>query len=120
MPTVRDVVSRKGQNVVTVAPDCTVLEAARIMMQGRIGGVLVCENDKVVGIFTERDVLRRVRVAVLERLAPICASLFLPDRWEDREVITGPTLGIFAAALDRGRQLAATPEGESRLLVRTR
>jgi len=60
MPTVRDVVSRKGQNVVTVAPDCTVLEAARIMMQGRIGGVLVCENDKVVGIFTERDVLRRV------------------------------------------------------------
>jgi len=60
MPNVRDVVSRKGQKVVTVAPDCTVLETARIMVQDRIGGVLVCHNDVIVGIFTERDVLRRV------------------------------------------------------------
>ena len=67
MPIVRDVVSRKGQKVVTVAPDCSVLEAARIMMHDRIGGVLVCHNDVIVGIFTERDVLRRV---VADQRAP--------------------------------------------------
>ena len=60
-PTVLDVVKRKGSNVVRVAQDSTVLDAARIMMEGRIGGVLVVDaDDNVVGIFTERDVLRRV------------------------------------------------------------
>lgn len=61
MPSVFDVVRRKGPNVVCVAKDSTVLDAARIMMEGRIGGVLVVDaDDKIVGIFTERDVLRRV------------------------------------------------------------
>lgn len=60
-PTVLDVVKRKGSNVVQVAQDSSVLDAARIMMEGRIGGVLVVDSDEqVVGIFTERDVLRRV------------------------------------------------------------
>ncbi len=61
MPTVRDVVVQKGHGVVSVASDCLVFDAARIMMDGRVGGVLVRdEENHVVGIFTERDVLRRV------------------------------------------------------------
>lgn len=61
MPTVRDVIARKGREVIMVSTDCTVLEAARIMMRGRIGGVLVTnDEERVVGIFTERDVLGRV------------------------------------------------------------
>ena len=61
MATVREVLARKSPDVVSVAMDCTVLEAARVMMHGRIGGVLVTDGDaQVVGIFTERDVLGRV------------------------------------------------------------
>jgi len=61
MPTVRDVLARKGYNVVSVGTESSVLDAARIMAQGRIGGVLVRDaDDRVVGIFTERDVLGRV------------------------------------------------------------
>ncbi len=61
MPTVRDVLARKSAEVVSVGLDCTVLDAARLMMQGRIGGVLVMDADAmVVGIFTERDVLGRI------------------------------------------------------------
>lgn len=64
MPSVRDVVALKGGRVVCVSPDCLVLDAARIMMEGRFGGVLVQDSDnQVVGIFTERDVLRRVVAA---------------------------------------------------------
>lgn len=43
-----------------VAPTHTVAEAVAIMRQERVGCLLVCEADKVVGIFTERDLLRRV------------------------------------------------------------
>ena len=60
MITVRDILDRKGSNVVSVAPETTALEAARLMNEHRIGALLVLEEDKLVGIVTERDILRRV------------------------------------------------------------
>jgi len=44
--------------VVTITPDQSVTEAARLMEEKRIGSVIVVENNKVVGIITERDFLR--------------------------------------------------------------
>ena len=41
-------------------PDTTIAEAASLMSQRRVGSALVCRNDRVVGIFTERDLLRAV------------------------------------------------------------
>lgn len=38
----------------------TVAEAVRLMREQSVGCVLVCENRKIAGIFTERDLLRRV------------------------------------------------------------
>jgi CBS domain-containing protein len=67
MATVKDILDRKGATVVTIVPDDSVLTAAKLMNQMRIGGVIVVEDDDIVGIFTERDVLRRV---VAERLDP--------------------------------------------------
>ena len=60
MDMVRDLLARKGTDIVAVAPGTTVLEAARLMNGRGTGSVLVLEGKKVVGIFTERDVLRRV------------------------------------------------------------
>jgi CBS domain-containing protein len=60
MATVRDILSRKGSVVVSVTPDTSVLEAARLMNTRGIGAVLVLDGDRLAGIFTERDVLRRV------------------------------------------------------------
>lgn len=59
--TVQDILKRKGNKVVCVTPDASVIEAAQLMRAEGIGSVVVCENDKgVVGVFTERDVNRRV------------------------------------------------------------
>ena len=59
--TVRDVLQRKGCNVVTVSPEQSVLEAAQRMNESRIGAVVVFEPEcGLVGIFSERDVLTRV------------------------------------------------------------
>jgi CBS domain-containing protein len=63
MPTVREIIARKGPEVVTVSPATTVLEAAQLMNDRGIGAVLVMEGRELRGIFTERDIMRRVVAA---------------------------------------------------------
>ncbi len=87
MATVKDILDRKGRNVVTIVPDDSVLTAAKLMNQMRIGGVVVVEDDDIVGIFTERDVLRRI---VAERLDPATTPL--------RDVMTSPVTTCKPAA----------------------
>jgi CBS domain-containing protein len=60
MPSVRDVLAVKGEQVHSVSPQTTVLDTIRKMNQHKIGAVLVMHEGQVAGIFTERDVLRRV------------------------------------------------------------
>jgi CBS domain-containing protein len=43
-----------------VTPNQTVAEAVALMCRERVGCLLVCENERVVGIFTERDLMRRI------------------------------------------------------------
>lgn len=50
----------------TVAPETSLAEAVNIMLNNRIGGLPVVENGKLMGILTERDVLR-VCVELLDR-----------------------------------------------------
>ena len=60
MPTVSDVLAVKGNQVHSVSPQTTVLDTIRRMNQHKIGAVLVMHEGQVAGMFTERDVLRRV------------------------------------------------------------
>lgn len=48
------------QTLTTLASDVTVRHAARIMAERHIGAILITENGRLEGIFTERDVLNRV------------------------------------------------------------
>ena len=50
----------KGSGVWSVHPDDTVLDAIKLLAQKDIGALIVIENDKPVGIFTERDYARKV------------------------------------------------------------
>jgi CBS domain-containing protein len=60
MPTVRDILAKKGSDVITVAPKETALRAAQLMNDRGIGGLVVTDRERLTGIFTERDILRRV------------------------------------------------------------
>ncbi len=60
MPTVTSVLATKGSNVHSVSPIATVNEAVNKMNQHKIGALVVMAGGQVVGMFTERDVLRRV------------------------------------------------------------
>ena len=66
MPTAQDILARKGSLVYSIAPDATVLEATNRMNHHKIGALIVMNDGHMVGIFTERDVLRRVVGALLD------------------------------------------------------
>lgn len=60
MATVRDILARKGTIVYSIGPDQTVLDGARLMNDQGIGGLVVVHDGALLGMFTERDVMRRV------------------------------------------------------------
>ncbi|MBK6317960.1 MAG: CBS domain-containing protein [Dehalococcoidia bacterium] len=57
---VSSVLAEKGRHVYTVGKAATVAEAVREMNEKGVGALLVMDGHKPAGIFTERDVLRRI------------------------------------------------------------
>jgi CBS domain-containing protein len=63
MGKVRNILEAKGNTghtVFSVEPTTIVYEAIEVMAQKNIGGLLICEGGKLVGIFTERDYARKL------------------------------------------------------------
>jgi CBS domain-containing protein len=58
--TISDILSHKGTNVWSISPEATVFEAIQIMADKNVGALLVTENEKLVGIVSERDYTRKV------------------------------------------------------------
>lgn len=99
MCTALDLVREKRQEIASLAPDASALDAANMMNDRRIGSVLVMDDPRLMGIFTERDVLRRIVAAHRD---PVATPLY--------EVMTSPV----ACALPH------TTLEEMRLVVRNR
>jgi CBS domain-containing protein len=49
-----------GQNTITLPPGTTVRAATKVMAKHKIGAVPVTESGRLIGIFTERDLISRV------------------------------------------------------------
>ena len=60
MNKISSILARKGNSAVSVSPDTVVVDALKIMAEKNIGSVVVMENDKYLGIMTERDYSRKV------------------------------------------------------------
>jgi len=60
MGNVRDILKAKNHPSITITPRITVYEALKMMVENNIGALLVIEENKLVGIFTERDYARKV------------------------------------------------------------
>ena len=65
-------------DLLTASPEMTVSEASRLMARRKVGAVMVTRDGKLVGIFTERDVVFRVIAQGLDveatRLADVMTS----------------------------------------------
>ena len=60
MTTVQEILCNKGTDVISIDASESVQAAARLMNERKIGGLVVTADGSMVGIFTERDVMRRV------------------------------------------------------------
>jgi len=69
--------------VSSVTPETMVIDALRLMAEKNIGAVMVVENDKLVGIFSERDYARKI---VLKDKASDSTAI--------REIMTGNVYSV--------------------------
>ena len=60
MSTVRNILQKKGNAVYSVSPDSSVYDALEDLEEKNLGGLVVVENGKLIGVFTERDYARKV------------------------------------------------------------
>jgi len=60
MATVRDILAKKGSQVWSLGGETSVLQAAQFMTEHKIGALLVLDGAHIAGMFSERDILRRV------------------------------------------------------------
>jgi len=84
LTTVREIMSTE---LVTVEPSANLTEAVHAMSAGRSGSVLVLQAGSLVGIFTERDILRALAHSAKADLARISSV----TQWMSRDPVTiGP------------------------------
>ena len=103
--------SEKQGGIYSVSPDATVREAALMMNDHHIGSVVVLEETKLVGIFTERDVMKRI---VMNSLDP---SVTLVGQVMTEKVTTVPVTTTVGKAMElmvtmRLRHLPVMKDGE--------
>jgi CBS domain-containing protein len=61
MITVKDLLKKRGGgSAICVAPTDTVYRALQLMAENNIGAVMICDEGRIVGIFTERDYCRKI------------------------------------------------------------
>jgi CBS domain-containing protein len=58
--TIRQILDEKGYHIHSVAPDTVVYDAIKLMGEAGIGALLVMEDGKLAGIFSERDYTRKI------------------------------------------------------------
>ena len=57
---VKDILKVKGNIALSITPDTMIFDALYLMSEKNVGALLVMENEKLVGIFSERDYARKI------------------------------------------------------------
>lgn len=98
--------------VVSVAPRATVQEAIARMLEEGVGAVAVCDGPRLVGIFTERDVLR------IAGEGPMFNELTVDTVMTPRPLTVSPEDDILAAAqLMADKRIRHLPVTQGEFLV---
>ncbi|MFC1584317.1 cyclic nucleotide-binding/CBS domain-containing protein [Fibrobacterota bacterium] len=60
MITAEELLRDKGRELIGVSPDASIRDALKVMVEKKIGSILIKENGKVAGIWTERDFMQNI------------------------------------------------------------
>jgi CBS domain-containing protein len=113
MATMKDILVRKGSSHVwSISKETTVLQAAQMMSERRVGALIVLENDCIAGMFSERDIVERVvveqrppastRVEDVMTTEVVCCSLQTPIE-EARSAMKNRRIRHLPVVDDEGR-----------------
>jgi acetoin utilization protein AcuB len=83
---VKDVMTHR---VITVGEDCPLEEAARIMVDHKIGSLPIMRGKEVVGIITETDIFRSMAEALGGRAKGVRVALQVPNQMGELAKLTG-------------------------------
>ena len=79
MAVVQDILAKKGSHVWTVGPGASALQGALLMNEHKVGSLAVIDQGRLVGVFTERDVLVRVVAARRDPAEATVAEVMTAD-----------------------------------------
>ena len=123
---IRDIITEKGNDVISVQAGSLIDDVVRIMNDNKIGAVIVKEHDTVVGILTERDLLKKllaahsdpsvviagdimtdqIVIATVDRTCEECMTIMLNHRVRHLPVYDGKELVGIISIGDIMRRLA--------------
>lgn len=98
---VATILKSKGSDVAKLGPDVTLQDAARLLTEKRIGAVVIMEGDRLVGILSERDIVKAVSlhgaVALTTPLREVMTSRVVTCGLNDSvdEIMDSMTAGRF-------------------------
>jgi CBS domain-containing protein len=137
MSQVSEILKTKGGEVLTVPRDVTVFEAIKKMVENGVASLLVMDGEKICGIITERDYLRRITLegrtsrttpvadVMTERLIVVepshsiddCMSIMTRERIRHLPVLDGKKLAGIVSIGDIVKHLSKQQEAELRYLT---
>ena len=113
MKSLSQILKEKTRPLATVSPAMTVQEAVELMAKWDIGAVVVMEDDRLVGIFTERDCLHKIALPNRNtRETKVGDVMTRPVRFATPELTVSECLALMTErrfrhlpVLDRGEQV---------------
>jgi CBS domain-containing protein len=79
MRTVKGLLESKGGDIVGISPHATVFQALSLMAERNIGAVVVLDDDRLVGILSERDYARKVILLDRSSRVTSVAEIMTPE-----------------------------------------
>ena len=134
----RILLQQKGGYVYSVSPDTSIYDCIEKMKTEKVGALVVLDHDKLVGIFTERDILNRIAgvgypvktkpvsdvmtkdIAFLPPEATVAQAMSLVTEMRFRHIPVmgdGKLLGLLSSG-DLTRWVVASQENEIKELIR--
>ncbi|MGE0758314.1 MAG: CBS domain-containing protein [Pirellulaceae bacterium] len=85
----REILRSKGSTVYTISPDASLMDAVRMMVDHRCGSLVVTRDGTMVGLISERDILR----TLADERSPLAATP-ISDRMTTHVVTGSPDDGL--------------------------
>lgn len=108
---VKAILDEKGRNVLTIGPQATVRDAAKMLHDNRVGALIVLDRaDHIAGILAERDIVAGIARFGAECLEKPVASVMWPNVYRVKEETTiGELMSLMSSK--RARHVPVEKDG---------